>query len=103
MKTLRFLLIGLLVVSGAATWFLVLNSLETIKDQPLTVQKHSLKKNMEAEPLSLIIQDSKDVQMFHSGVVYGLTYKDVTELQAENQRVSIDELLTYVERKQNDR
>jgi len=90
-KTLRFLLIGLLVVSGAATWFLVLDSLATIKDQPLTVQKHSLKKNMEAEPLSLIIQDSKDVQTFHSGV-YGLTYKDVTELQAENQRVSIDEI-----------
>ncbi|MGD6833376.1 hypothetical protein ACQCT5_14485 [Sutcliffiella halmapala] len=98
MTTLRFLLIGLLVVSGAATWFLVYHSLATIKDQPLTVQKHSLKKNLEAEPLSLIIQDPKDVQTFHSGV-YGLTYKDVTELQAENQRVSIDELLTYVERK----
>ncbi|MGM0838131.1 MAG: hypothetical protein ACQEV7_18490 [Bacillota bacterium] len=102
MTTLRFLLIGLLVVSGAATWFLVYNSLETIRDQPLTVQTHSMKKNIEAEPLSLIIQDSKDVQTFHSGV-FGLTDKDASELQAENQRVSIDELLAYVERKQNDR
>jgi hypothetical protein len=58
-------------------------------------------KNMEAEPLA-INQSSKDVQTFNSGF-YGLTDIDVSELQAENQRVSIDELLTYVERKQNDR
>ncbi|MFE7063933.1 hypothetical protein ACFVAD_17525 [Sutcliffiella sp. NPDC057660] len=102
MTTLRFLLIGLLVVSGAATWFMVYDSLATIKNQPLTVQTHSLKKNVEEEPLSLIIQDSKDIPAFHSGD-YGLTYQDVYELHAENQRVSIDELLTYVERKKNER
>jgi hypothetical protein len=61
-----------------------------------------MKKNMEAEPLSIIIRNSKGVQTFNSDV-YGLTHIDVSELQAENQRVSIDELLTYVERKQNDR
>lgn len=102
MTTLRFLLIGLLVVSGAVTWFLVYDFLATIKDQPLTMQTHSMKKNVEAEPLSLIIQDSKDIPTFHSDD-YGLTYKDVSELHAENQRVSIDELLTYIERKQNER
>ncbi|MCA1319885.1 hypothetical protein LC085_08155 [Bacillus tianshenii] len=102
MTTLRFVLIGLLSVSGVATWFLVFNSLAAIKDQPLTVQTHTMKEIMGAEPLTLIIQDSNDVQTFHSGV-YGLTAIDATELQAENRHVSIDELLTYVEKKQHER
>ncbi|WP_078379392.1 hypothetical protein [Sutcliffiella halmapala] len=99
MNYLKYLLIIVLCVSGAITWFTVLSSPQFKQNESLIIQAHRAREGDWKEPLTV---PSVQHSITNANIREGLSEKHVAELNLVNYRVAIDDLLTYIESKERE-